>query len=311
MFRIFATFISLILLLALVLPAAAAETFPDVIQLPKAFRPEGITSGIGHTFYAGSLADGTILEGNLRTGEHQVLVPGQEGQIAVGMSFDNRSGNLFVAGGTGGVGRVYDTRSGDLVTEIPMASGGPFGDFINDAIVTQEAVFFTNSFAPVLYRVPLGAAGQLADPVAVEKIPLSGDWVQAPGPFVFNANGIEATNNGMTLIVVNSTTQAVFLVDPATGQATRIDLGGELVPNGDGLVLLGKTLYVVQNQMNKIGVISLSADLSTGTVGEAIENSNFVVPTTALAFGDSLYAVNAKFGTPPDGTPYEIVKVSR
>ena len=38
-----------------------------------------------------------------------------------------------------------------------------------------------------------------ADP-AVEAIELGGDWVQIPGPFVFNANGIVATPNGETLI---------------------------------------------------------------------------------------------------------------
>ena len=83
------------------------------------------------------------------------------------------------------------------------------------------------------------------------------------------------------------------------------------MPSGDGLVLLGKTLYVVQNGLNQIGVISLSADLSTGTVGDPITNAMFDIPTTAAAFGDSLYAVNAKFGTPPAGTSYEVIKVSR
>jgi len=42
----------------------------------------------------------------------------------------------------------------------------------------------------------------------VEAIMLSGDWTQVPGFFVFNANGIEATPNGKTLIVVNSVAEA-------------------------------------------------------------------------------------------------------
>jgi sugar lactone lactonase YvrE len=294
------------------LPAAAKEAYPDVISLPTAFQPEGVAKGNGHTFYAGSLADGTILEGDLRTGDVQVLVPGEAGRISVGMNFDSRSGYLFVAGGLNGVGRVYDTVSGDLLAEYFFSA--PFTGFINDVIVTRQAAFFTNSFAPVLYRVPLGAAGKLLDPAQVTEIPLGGDWEQVPGPFVFNANGIEATPDGTILIVVSSVKEAVYLVDPDSGIATQIDLGGEAVPNGDGLVLLGKTLYVVQNRINQIGVISLSADLQSGSVGEAITNSNFAVPTTALAFGNSLYAVNAKFGTPPDEipeTPYEVVKVRR
>jgi sugar lactone lactonase YvrE len=300
---------SILILLALALPAAAKGAYPDVISLPTGFQPEGVAKGNGHTFYAGSLADGTILEGNLRTGEVQVLVPGETGRISVGMNFDARSGYLFVAGGLNGAGRVYDTVSKDLVAEYFFSA--PSTGFINDVIVTRQAAFFTNSFEPTLYRVPLGAGGELPDPAQVTEIPLGGDWEQVPGFFVFNANGIEATPDGSNLIVVSSVKEAVYLVNPDSGIATQIDLDGKTVPNGDGLFLLGKTLYVVQNRLNQIGVISLSADLQSGIVGEGITNPNFNVPTTALAFGNSLYAVNAKFGTPPAGTPYEVVKVSR
>jgi hypothetical protein len=300
-----------ILLLIMALPVAAKEAFPEVILLPESFRPEGIAIGNSHAFFTGSLGDGTIWTGDLRTGEGQELVPGQAGQMAVGMSFDARSGFLFVAGGLNGVGRVYDTGSGTLLAEYPMFSGGMFGDFINDVIVTRQAAYFTNSFAAFIYRVPLDAEGQLpVDPALVEAIHLTGDWMQVPGSFVFNANGIEATPNGKTLIVVSSAAEAVYLVNPENGEATQIDLG-EAVPNGDGLVLLGKTMYVVQNQQNQIGVITLSPDLSAGVVGEPITNTLFDIPTTAAAFGNSLYAVNAKFGTPPAGTIYEIIKVSQ
>jgi sugar lactone lactonase YvrE len=61
----------------------------------------------------------------------------------------------------------------------------------------------------------------------VVTIPLGGEWVQNPG---FNANGIARTPDGRALIVVNSGTGALFRVDPATGVATAVDLGGESVP---------------------------------------------------------------------------------
>ena len=181
-----------LLLLITAIPASAGSAYPDVIQLPTAFQSEGIAIGNQHTFYAGSLADGTIVSGDLRTGEVEELVPGGEGRLAVGMDYDARSGFLFVAGGTNGVGRVYDTSSGALVAEYGLASGGVFGDFINDVIVTRDAAYFTNSFAAEMYRVPLGPAGTLAS-AAAEAIALSGAWAQVPGFFVFNANGIEAT----------------------------------------------------------------------------------------------------------------------
>lgn len=295
--------VTLFLLLVLALPAAAASVFPEIIPLPTAFRPEGITAGKGSTFFAGSLADGTILKGDLRTGSSDVLVAGQAGRLSVGMSYDARSNNLFVAGGPNGVARVYNADSGALLAEYPLAAG-----FINDVIVTREAAYFTNSFAAEYYRLPLGPGGALPGLAAVETIPLSGDWVQGAN---FNANGIEATANGKQLIIVNSSASALYRVGPTTGVAAQIDLGGPL-PNGDGLVLQGKTLYVVQNFINQIGVIELSPDLSSGTDGAPITSTSFDIPTTAVIFGKSLYAVNAKFtAADPSVTDYEIVKVSR
>lgn len=298
----------LLLSLALALPVAARSAFPDIIDLPVAFQPEGITGGNGSTFYAGSLADGRVLQGDFRTGEMAILVPGVAGNIAVGLDFDARSGYLFVGGGLNGVGRVYDTADGALLAEYPLLSGGAFGDFINDVIVTRDAAYFTNSFAPELYRVPLGPGGRLPDPGDVSALPLSGDWVQIPGFFVFNANGIEATANGRDLIIVNSQGQALYHVEPASGVATQIDIGGPIL-GGDGLVLEGRTLYVVQNFLNQIGVVTLATDLKSGSVGPPLTNPAFDIPTTATRFGDALYAVNAKFGTPPAGTPYEAVRV--
>jgi len=98
-------------------------------------------------------------------------------------------------------------------------------------------------------------------------------------------------------------------VDPATGVATRIDLGTGAVPNGDGILLRGKTLYVVQNQLNRIAVIELDSDFSAGTIERTITSPLFRVPTTVAAFGNALYVVNARFGTPPTpDTEYEVVR---
>ena len=114
------------------------------------------------------------------------------------------------------------------------------------------------------------------------------------------------------MILVNSTEGALYNVDPTTGVATRIDLGTGAVPNGDGILLQGKTLYVVQNRLNQIAVIELNADFTAGTITDTITDSDFRVPTTIARFGNSLYAVNARFGTPPTpDTEYEVVRVSR
>lgn len=289
-------------------PAAATSghTFPDVIPLPNGWQPEGIATGRGTSFYVGSLANGAVYRGDLRTGEGAVLVPGQPGSVAVGMKVDARSNLLFVAGGPTGRGTVYDAGTGALVASYQLT---PTGTFVNDVIVTREAAYFTNSFLPLLHRVPLGPGGAVDPAATPQSLPLSGDWVQGPG---FNANGIEATPNGKWLIVVNSTRGELYRVDPGTGEATLIDLGGALVTAGDGLLLHGKTLFVVRNRLNEVAVVELAPDLASGVVARTITSPFFRVPTTVAGHGSSLYLVNARFGTPPTpATEYEVVKVPR
>lgn len=287
--------------------STSTAPFPDVIQLPDGFQPEGIASGTGTTFYVGSIPTGAIYRGDLRTGEGDVLVPAQSGRAAIGLKYDERTGLLFVAGGPTGFAYVYDGETGENVAAIQLTTSP---SFINDVVITKDAAYFTNSFQPILYKVPLENNGELPATPTVEEIPLGGEYQFTPG--AFNANGIAATPNGKTLIIVNSTEGALYTVNPETGIAERIDLGTGSVPNGDGILLQGKTLYVVQNRLNQIAVVELSSDLSSGTIVETITSSNFRVPTTIARFGSSLYAVSARFGTPPNpDTEYEVVRVPR
>jgi hypothetical protein len=296
--------VMLAVFMAVAVPVGAAPPqSPDIIDLPSGFFPEGVAIDDSRNVYTGSLADGSIWKGDLRTGVGDVLVEGSPGRLAVGMSFDSRTGYLFVAGGPDGNAYVYDSSSG---AEVAIVNLVPFG-FVNDVIVTHSAAYFTDSFAPQIYLLPLSPAGQIDGPATT--LPLSGDFQFAPGEF--NANGIEAAAVGGSLIVVNSFFGEIYTVDATSGEATQIDMGGTVV-NGDGLVLLGRTLYAVEGGKNQITQISLSPDLSSGAVVGALVSDAFDVPTTAAAIGGSLYAVNAKFNTPPlPTTPYEIVRVDR
>lgn len=280
--------------------------FPEVIPLPDGFQPEGIATGTGTTFYVGSIPTGAVYRGDLRTGEGEVLVPAQEGRSAIGLKFDDRTGLLFVAGGPTGSAYVYDAETGATISVIQLET---LMSFINDVVVTKDAAYFTNSFQPILYKVPLESIAESPTMPEVIKIPLSGDYQSVPG---FNANGIAATPNGKSLIIVNSTLGALYLVDPETGVATRIDLGTDAVPNGDGILLQGKTLYVVQNFLNQIAVVELNSDFSAGEIATTITNSLFRIPTTVARFGSTLCVVNSRFDTlPTPDTKYEVVCVPK
>lgn len=283
---------------------ATPETFPEVFNVPDGWQPEGIAVGRGTDFFVGSLLTGAVYGGDLVTGEGEVVVPPQQGRIAVGLDVDARSNAIFVAGGgpllgpIPGSAYVYDIETGAELAVYFLN-----GIFVNDVVVTRDAAYFTDSGRPVLYRVPLGANGELPDPSAVQEIPLVGEFDFDPALFI-NANGIVSTPNGKWLIVVNTAFASLYKVDPLTGEATKIDLGGASVPDGDGLVLAGRTLYVVQNFLNQIGIVELDPTLNSGIViDEPLTSEELMVPTTAASFGNTIYAVNARFGDFTPGVP--------
>jgi sugar lactone lactonase YvrE len=296
-------------LLGAIAPAKAADQFPDVIGLPTSWGSEGIATGRGTDFFAGarqmSPFQGAIYKGDLRTGEGDVLVAPQAGRFALGMKYDKRTDLLFVAGGPSGSGFIYDATTGEDVAVLPFTS---MPSFVNDVVVTRDAAYFTDSRNPFLYVVPLGPGGELPANPGFAALPLIGDIQMTAG---FNVNGIVATPNGKSLIIVQSSTGVLFHVDPLTGITDSIDLGGAILTNADGLWLDGRTLYVVRNQLNQITVVDLDRTLATGAYVENITSANFDVPTTIAEFGNSLYAVNARFTTPIPGAEYHVVRVSK
>jgi sugar lactone lactonase YvrE len=279
---------SIVIALLVLAPASAgaAAPFPQHIGLPNGFRPEGIVVGSGHTFYVGSIQTGAIYRGDLRTGDSAVITPPAFGSAAIGLAISDDNARLFVAGGPTGQGRVVDAATGAVLATHQFATGETF---VNDVEVAGDAAWFTDSVNPVLYRVPLDGSD-------FEAVPLSGDLVYTAG---FNVNGIEASPDGGTLILVKSNSGQLYTADPNTGATSEIGLGGDTVTAGDGLLLHGKRLYVVQNSLNVVAVLELSPDLTTASVVNRVENDDFDVPTTIDRFGSRLYVVNARFSTPP------------
>jgi len=297
-----------------VAPAAAGPVtrgwpvlFPAVFDLPNGFQPEGITIA-GTTAYFGSRVDGDIYAASLITGKGRVISQGP-GTPSVGLKVD-RHRRLFVSGGVAGNARVVDARSGDVLASYQFAEVTPTApSFVNDVVLTGRTAWFTDSQRPVLYGLPLGRHGKLPPANGFITLPLTGEYVHGPG---FNLNGISETPDGQSLLVVQSGTGFLFRVDPRTGVTTKVDLGGATVTNGDGLLLLGRTLYVVQNRLNQVAVVKLNRRGTEGTVQEHLTSPNFDVPTTVAAFGPWLYLPNARFTTPatPD-TTYTVSRIRR
>jgi outer membrane protein assembly factor BamB len=294
---------------AVAVPVAAHDPaqFPARIDLPDGWAPEGITAGRGTTVFVGSLATGAIWKANVRTGHGRILVPGVEGNVAVGVEYEARRNRLWVAGGPTGQVRVYNASTGTLLQTYSF-TGGVDGIFLNDLVVTRNAVYVTDSKTKQLDVIPLGRRGQLPAPSGVRTLPLSGDIEWVPGPTQFNANGIVARNGW--LILVQSNAGKLFRVNPRTGVTRNIDLGGTSVGFGDGLELHGSTLYVVRNQLNTVAVYRLGARLLAARFIGNLPMGGLDVPTTAAFQAGRLWAVNARFGTAvtPD-TEYWITRL--
>jgi len=161
----------------------------------------------------------------------------------------------------------------------------------------------------VALRAPARPRRRAAGAEQIRQIPLSGDYVQQAG---FNLNGIEATPDGKTLISVQTPTASLFRIDPQTGVADKIELTGGDATNGDGLMLEGRTLYVVQNNFNRVEVVKLAGDLGSGVVDHLITNPNLVVPTTITRVSGRLYVPNSRFGAAtPDAIPYQVVNLGK
>ncbi|MGH3327442.1 MAG: superoxide dismutase [Streptomycetales bacterium] len=274
------------------------------VPLPDGFAPEGIAIGPGPVAFFGSLSDGSIYRANLVTGDGRIISQGP-GTPAVGIKTDVR-GRLFAAGGGQGDARVVDTRTGDVLASYQLATGPTF---VNDVVLTDNAAWFTDSLNPVLYKLPLGPDGGLPAENDVVRVPITGELVFSPG---FNVNGIARTPDRAQLLVVQSNTGRLFRVDPASGASQAVDLGGETLANGDGLLLRGRTLYAVQNQLNQVAVVDLNAAGTVGQVRERVTDARFDVPTTVASFRGRLYLPNARFNTQPEPTtPYSAVAIPR
>lgn len=278
-------------------PVAATHgpNFPARINLPDGWAPEGITAGLGDTVFVGSLANGAIWRGNVRTGHGRILVPGVAGNVAVGVDYEARANRLWVAGGPTGKVRVYNASTGRLLKTYSF-TGGADGVFLNDLVVTRSAVYVTDSRTKQLDVIPISPNGGLVGPSRVRTLPLSGDIAWVAGPSEFNANGIVARNGW--LILVQSNAGKLFRVNPATGFTRNINLGGASASFGDGLELQGSTLYVVRNQLNKVSAFRLGARLLAAEFLVDLSAPSLDIPTTVALQAGRLWVVNARFGTP-------------
>lgn len=286
--------------------------------------PEGIAyrddiPGLENTAFVGSTTDGTIYKIDLASGNVDTFSPGgADGRTsALGMHIGDQ-GQLAVAGGMTGRAWVYDVASGALLSAYSTQAEG---SFLNDLAITPSGdIYITDSSRPILWRIdgtaddgtPVAASSPItsaspaagATPVGGSAMPLE-PWIDLTTTPItygegFNLNGIVTDDSGTDLVAVQTNTGNLYRVDVASKSVTSVDLQGESVMGGDGLVLSQNRLYAVHN--GTISAIDMSDDLNVGSIVGDFTDPALSSPTTAAKIGSCLLVVNSQFAN-QGGTP--------
>ena len=235
-------------LACLAVPAALAKgSFPETIPLPNGFAARGDRGRQGRHVLRRLDSDRRRLRRQPPHRDRQRPRPRRDGprrdraqvrpRPAVGLGRGDRQG---------------------VRLRRPNGRARPASTSSRPAQARRSSTTSSSRGGRVLHRLATGRDLQGRDSPArraggaLTAITLTGDYQHVAG---FNLNGIDATPNGKTLLAVQSATGKLFTIDPKTGATKLIDLGGATLPNGDGILLHGRTLYVVQNQLNKIAVV--------------------------------------------------------
>ena len=306
------TAVAAVLVAALGVVGFPAAVFADVrpvtyvVSEEPGVVPEGIGIAADGTMYVTSNGTGDVYVGHVSEDRLHSFASGAEAgrNVAAGVHPD-QFGRVFVAGR--GALDIYSS-DGRLIAHRP-ATAGPVGEpFLNDLVITRDAVYVTDSTNAVVWRARLDGAyiGQLERWLDVRPV------VPGMPAQYFFLNGIDATPDGGTLVVASQGLEAMIRVDVTTREASLVDLGNTSF-GPDGLVLRGTTVYAVLNYAAPNGqgvyVAQLNDELTTGTVVARVIDPSFDTPSTLALHDGRVYVVNSQIDRAPGTPPYTVVTV--
>jgi sugar lactone lactonase YvrE len=298
---------------ATLIPLSVGQARADDLRLPATYvvsdqpgvLPEGIGIAPDGTMYVTSTGSGDVYRGHIVEPKMTGFASGDAGRgFAVGVHPDPQ-GRVFVAGRE--ALDVY-APDGELVAH-RAADAGPVGDpFLNDLVITRNAVYVTDSTNAVVWRASLrdGRIGPLERWLDMRPV------VPGMPAQYFFLNGIDATPDGGTLIVSSQGLEALIRVDVASRRVGLVDLGGHSF-GPDGLVLRGTTVYAVLNYAAPHGqgvyVARLNDELVAGEVVARVIDARFDSPTTLALHLGRVYVVNSQFDLEPGTPPYTVTAI--
>jgi Cu-Zn family superoxide dismutase len=295
----------LLTLAALSVITARAAALAQTPAVDRYVLPAEVTfpEGIAHdpargVIYTASALTGALVRVDLKTRQSEIvspagiLVPAGSTTFpaALGMKLDGAN-RLWVAGGRTGRMLLIDVRTGRVLKQFEVPA--PDQSLINDVALIGTTGYFTDTRSPTLWRVEARGdqIGDLQPWLRFDGTVLQHD---SAGP---NLNGIAAMPDGRSLIVVQMGKGLLFRIDVATKAVSAIDTASADLTGADGLVLDGRTLYIVRQPAAEIVTVALSDDLTKGTVTARFKDAQLAWPATAVKVDDRLLVVNTQFNT--------------
>ncbi|WP_426514070.1 SMP-30/gluconolactonase/LRE family protein [Dactylosporangium sp. McL0621] len=290
-------------LAALTVPATAATAHDHedsastiTINGSNAY-PESVAAD-HHYVYTGSIADGTVYRGRLGTKTLEPFLPaGQDGRTSV-TGIKIAGNRVLIAGAFTGRFFIY-TSTGKLVSSYTVPDTGE-PTLVNDAAVTPDGdVYITDSFRPVVYRIPAAEVNAPATAAhrTLEVAYQLPDYVAGQS----NSNGIATTPDGKSLIIGYYYSGALYRLTLATGKTRKIV--APALPSADGIVRQGNTLYIARAENNQVDSLRLSGDATQAAIVATRTYPGADTTTGVAVSGDRLLVTNSQMDTYLFGDP--------
>ena len=283
----------------LALPVASASADPAhnpaYTFRGKQVFPEGLTAD-EHYVYSTSFADGTVYRGKVGGDELKPFLPaGKDGRTSAA-GIRKAGHRLLVAGGMTGRFFVY-TDTGKLVSSYTVARPHQ-PTLVNDAAVAKNGdVYITDSYRPVVYRIPAAQVNAAPPAHAPGARPLKvayrlPDYVDG----VSNGNGIAATPDGRLLILGYYQSGVLCRLSLKTGDIRKIATDSALT-EADGMLLRGHTLYLIRSEHNLVVTAHLSLNHQRLNVLSSRTYRGADTPTALTISRGRLLVTNSQFDT--------------
>jgi hypothetical protein len=156
--------------------------------------------------------------------------------------------------------------------------------------------YVTDSARGLLFRVPARLLRKRATTTKALQ-----PFVKLPDKVIGSSpNGIVSAG-GRYLLVVSLGTGRLVRVDVRTRAVREVNLGGDLLGAGDGMIRSGSTLYAV-NSISQVAKLTLSRNWLRADLKRQVRAPSFLFPTTLAIAGRRMLVVNSQFNK-QGGTP--------